>query len=123
MAKKHVGNEVLEIYTDSSLVPKPRKTIKFEDGSFGYIGLTQDLSSPLASKKRVKINDIVYAEMLRIDKSQLITILSVTRDETNPDPSLTFKESILGSEDIKVLSVTRDETNSDPSLIYSEVVL
>lgn len=95
MAKKHIGNEVLEIYTDSSLVPKPRKIIKFEDGSFGYIGLTQDLSSPLASKKRVKIDGVGYAEMLRIDKSQLITILSVTRDETNPDPALTFEEEVL----------------------------
>ncbi len=91
MAKKHVGNEVLEIYTDSSLVPKPRKIIKFEDGSFGYIGLTQDLSSPFASKKRVKIDGVVYAELLE----NIVKILSVTRDETTPDPALTYSEEVL----------------------------
>lgn len=91
--KKPDGTEeTITIYTDETRVPKPRKIIKFTDNTLGYISLTPDLSSPLASSKRIKINNIVYAEMLSMPQ---VRAMSVSRDETIDSPELTFKMEVL----------------------------
>lgn len=64
--RKYINKEVARIYNNGDLIKKPRKVIKYKD-KIGYIKLTNNLSSALASKKRIKIGDITYTEMLRSD--------------------------------------------------------
>lgn len=94
--KKRDGTEeFIKIYSDSSEVPRPRKIIKLKDGKTGYIGLTKYLNSPKASSKRVKIRDVVYAELKELETLKGVTSYKVTRDEALTESSLTFSTEVL----------------------------
>ena len=93
--KRDGTEEFIKIYSTPEEVGVPRKKIKFEDGSFGYIGLTKSLGSPKASSKRIKIGDVIYAELKEVATLTGVVSYKVTRDETNESVNLNYSTEVL----------------------------
>lgn len=93
--KRDGTEEFIKIYSTPEEVGAPRKKIKFKNGSFGYIGLTKSLGSPKASSKRIKIGDVIYAELKEVATLTDVVSYKVTRDETNESVNLNYSTEVL----------------------------